>query len=76
MRMLLRNANELIQSRQNYGTVVYPIFRGENRVLSESINSSALEFLELEQCIDCIKEKFAKKIKNHRKRWINSRYLK
>ena len=44
-----------------------PYFEGENRALSESINSSALEFLELEQCIDCIKGKFAKKIKNDRK---------
>ena len=52
------------------------ISRGRIESLVKASILPPLEFSELEQCIDCIKGKFAKKIKNDWKHWINSRYLK
>jgi len=52
------------------------ILRGRIERLVKASILPPLEFSELEQCIDCIKGKFAKKIKKNQKRWINSRYLK
>ena len=56
MRMLQRNAIELMKSRQNYGTIVLGhISRGRIERLVKASILPPIEFLELEQCIDCIK---------------------
>ena len=47
-----------------------PYFEGRiERLIKKSI-LSPLEFLDLEQCIDCIKEKYVKKIKKYVKRSV------
>ena len=57
MRMLQKNTNKLMQSRQNYGTIVLGhISRGRIERLVKASILPPLEFSELEQCIDCIKE--------------------
>ena len=56
-RMLQRNAIELMKSRQNYGTIVLGhISRGRIERLVKASILPPLEFSELEQYIDCIKE--------------------
>jgi hypothetical protein len=45
-----------------------PYFEGENRKISKNEILPSLEFSYLEQCIECIKAKFVKKIKKNAKR--------
>jgi hypothetical protein len=53
---------------RNYGTVVWATFRGGiERLVKESI-LPPLEFSDFEQCIDCIKDKYVKRIKKNAKR--------
>ena len=65
-----------LSENKNASSYENHISRGRIERLVKASILLPLEFLELEQYIDCIKGKFAKKIKNDWKRWINSRYLK
>ena len=57
-----RKERELVTHR-NYGSVAWAIFRGGIERLVKNKILHALEFSDLDQCIDCIKGKYVKQIK-------------
>jgi hypothetical protein len=71
--MRIENERELKIRRWNYGSIVLGhISRGRIDRLVKNEILPPLEFLDLEQCRECIKRKYTKKIKKDTKRstWI------
>jgi len=66
--MLIRNKRIDAISSKLWHCHLDHISRGRIECLVKASILPPLEFLELEQCIDCIKGKFAKKIKKNAKR--------
>jgi hypothetical protein len=59
---------ELMTYLQNYGTIAWATFRGGIERLVKELILPALEFLDFEQCINCIKGKYVKQIKKKHKK--------